>query len=175
MPNFRYQITNPHAKMKTINISDNLTVMEIAQRILNAHKIVVITGMSPGHNVLVLLLESYPGAGISVSAGLPAFRGKEGLYSARGLLSCSGHQGNMEELFHVSVLKVFMHLVLIMTSKLINYNGIVLSGPIQESNSLKTNRRTWKAVNPCSPYRISLHAAGSQQKKDTSSVVLSKH
>jgi len=91
--------------MKTVSIHDNSAVKEIAQKVLDAHKIVIITGMSPGINSCSPF-DCYAGAGISVSAGLPAFHGKEGLYSTKSLPFCSGYKGNVEELFHVSVLGV---------------------------------------------------------------------
>ena len=50
----------------------------------------------------------------------------------------------------------------------------IVLGPFQESNSLKSGCRTWKIVNSCRPYRVPPHAAGSQQMKDTSLVLLSK-
>jgi NAD-dependent SIR2 family protein deacetylase len=54
----------------------------------------------------------FSGAGISVAAGLPAFRGTGGLYHAKGLPYSHGYDGNIEDLFSLPVLMVSILLLL---------------------------------------------------------------
>lgn len=91
-----------------MNAENETDLMQIIAKVLQANKVVVISGL-----FLIVLLCFHPqqflvGAGISVAAGLPTFRGAEGLYRANKSQYCYGYKGNVEDLFSVSSLGVFV-------------------------------------------------------------------
>ena len=93
--------------MKSVKFEDDTREMEITGPLLSALRVVVITGLS-SFLLLPASLMIFPGAGISVAAGLPAFRGPGGLYYAREFPYSHGYDGNVEDLFSLPALMVSM-------------------------------------------------------------------
>jgi Sir2 family len=95
--------------LKMLSVKNDEDLREIVQKILKAKKVVVISGLFLIVPLSFQLQQCPAGAGISVAAGLPAFRGAEGLYHAKKSQHCYGYKGNIEDLFSVSSLKASTH------------------------------------------------------------------
>jgi hypothetical protein len=95
--------------LKTLNAENDADLMQIINMVLRANKVVVISGLFFSSLLSSQLQQYLVGAGISVAAGLPAFRGDEGLYRANKLRHCFGYKGNIENLFSVSSLRVSIY------------------------------------------------------------------
>jgi hypothetical protein len=78
---------------------------KVIDELTKAKKIVVICGIL--HSTLITSYSIYQhlGAGISVAAGIPSFRGAHGLYSAKTFLP-SSPQVNVVDLFSYQKLQV---------------------------------------------------------------------
>jgi hypothetical protein len=92
--------------MLKMNAGNETDLMLIIGKVLKANKVVVISGLFPIVLLCFHLRQFLVGAGISVAAGLPTFRGSEGLYHANKSQHCYGYEGNVEDLFSVSSLMV---------------------------------------------------------------------
>jgi hypothetical protein len=93
--------------MKSVKFEDDTREIEMIGPLLGAQRVVVITSLS-SFLLSSCIINDFPGVGISVAAGLPAFRGPEGLYYARELPYSHGYDGNVEDLFSLPALMVCM-------------------------------------------------------------------